>query len=101
MLSKVDLFNAKNASEKLEKGLVINVVDMGQYDDKDKDGNAVKVTVFKDTENKVYTTISGIIADSFDDLNELVEESKDPVKIEVRTGKSLSGREYLYVAIVK
>lgn len=101
MLSKIDLFNAKNASEKLEKGLVINVVDMGQYRDTDKDGNEVDVTVFKDSEGKVYTTISGVIADSFDDLNELVEESKDPVKVEVRAGKSLSGREYLYVAIVK
>ena len=36
MLSKKELFNAKASSQKIEKGLQIDVVNVGKYDDVDK-----------------------------------------------------------------
>lgn len=48
MLSKKELFNAKSSSQKIEKGLQIDVVNVGSYADTDKDGNAVTVSVLVD-----------------------------------------------------
>ena len=41
MLSKKELFNAKASGQKIEKGLQIDVVNVGSYPDTDKDGNPV------------------------------------------------------------
>ena len=41
MLSKVELFNARNASNPISAGLEIKVKSVGSYEDTDKDGKPV------------------------------------------------------------
>ena len=53
MLSKKELFNAKSSSQKIEKGLQIDVVNVGSYADTDKDGNNVTVSVLVDKNGKL------------------------------------------------
>ena len=43
MLSKIELFNARNASNPISSGLEINVSSVGSYEDKDRDGKPVTV----------------------------------------------------------
>ena len=49
-MNKVDLFNARNCSEKVEGGMEIDVVDVGSFKDIDKDGHDVTVSVLKSEE---------------------------------------------------
>lgn len=97
-LTKRDLYNAKNASAKLEKGLEFVLTAVGSYPDKDKDGNEVNVTVLKAEDGTVYTTISNTIYESLDALTDiLADEGK--VTINVTTKKSAGGREYFQLIV--
>lgn len=97
-LTKRDLYNAKNASAKLEKGLEFVLTAVGSYPDKDKDGNEVNVTVLKAEDGTVYTTISNTIFESLDMLTDiLTDEGK--VTINVTTKKSAGGREYFQLIV--
>lgn len=97
-LTKRDLYNAKNASAKLEKGLEFVLTAVGSYPDKDKDGNEVNVTVLKAEDGTVYTTISNIIFESLDMLTDiLTDEGK--LTINVTTKKSAGGREYFQLIV--
>lgn len=100
MLSKIDLFNAKNAGTPIEAGLVMTVTSVGSFADKDKDGHDVSVSVLKCEDGSVYTTISGTVANSIEMLDEILKEN-GKVKIKVNQGTSNSGREFYQLQIIE
>lgn len=99
MLSKKELFNARSASEKLEAGLEIPVINVGTYPDKDKDGNDVTVSVLVSEDGTVYAGISATVAESIPMLDELLEEAKtngeNYIMVEVMEKKSNNGRNFM------
>lgn len=99
MMTKRELFNAKNAGQKIEKGMIIDVVSIGQFPDKDKDGNDVTVTCLASTDGNIYTTISATIGNSVDLLEDiLADEGK--VTVKVNESKSNSGRSFYQLQII-
>ena len=99
MMNKVQLFNAKNAGKKIEKGMQIEVVNVGTFADVDKDGHDVTVVALESKKGDIYTTISGTIAKSVDLLNEVLEE-QGSVKVMVNEAESNSGRAFYTLQIV-
>lgn len=99
MMTKVELFNAKNAGKKIEKGMQIDVVNVGTFPDVDKDGHDVIVVALKSPTGDIYTTISGTIAKSIDLLNEVLEE-QGTVSVLVNEATSNNGREFFTLQIV-
>lgn len=99
MLSKKELFNAKAASQKLEKGLQIDVVDVGSYADTDKDGNPVIVSVLVDKDRVVFTTISQTINETLDMLEDIILDEGHAL-IEVCENTSNSGRKFYQLMMV-
>lgn len=97
-LTKRDLFNAKNASNKIENGLTLVLVAVGSYNDTDKDGKPVKVSVLKTESGEIYTTISATISESLDDLSDIIED-EGKATVDVVTRKSSAGREFFQLAI--
>lgn len=98
MLSKKEMFNARSASEKLENGLEIRVVNVGTYPDKDKDGNDVTVSVLVAEDGTVYAGISATVAESIPMLDELLAEAKEngeTVTVEVIESTSSNGRKFM------
>lgn len=93
MLSKKDLFNAKASSQKIEKGLQIDVVNVGSYDDTDKEGNPVRVSVLVDKAGVVYTSVSKTVNNMLDMLEDILSE-EGHVLIEVCENTSNSGRKF-------
>lgn len=103
MLSKKELFNARSASEKLEAGLEIPVVNVGTYDDTDKDGHPVKVSVLVAEDGTVYAGISSTVAESIPMLDELIEEARandEVVTVEVMVRKSSNGRDFTQLRVL-
>lgn len=98
-LTKKELFNAKNAGNKIEKGMVIDVVSTGSFPDTDKDGNDVTVTALKDKNGDIYTTISATINSSLGLLEEILSE-EGFVTVKVLQQKSNNGREFFMLQIV-
>ena len=97
MLSKKELFNARSSSEELTEGLVIEVKAVGNYPDKDKDGNDVNVSVIVDVDGTVYAGISSTVAESIPMLDELIaeaDENGDTVSVEVIQKTSKNGRKF-------
>lgn len=99
MLSKKELFNAKASAQKIEKGLQIDVVNVGSYDDTDKDGNPVKVSVLVDKDGTVFTSISKTINDTLDMLEDIISDDGHAL-IEVCENTSNSGRKFYQLMIV-
>lgn len=99
MMNKVQLFNAKNAGKKIEKGMKIEVVNVGTFPDVDKDGHDVTVAALESKKGDIYTTISGTIAKSVDLLNEVLEE-QGSVTVVVNEAESNSGRAFYTLQIV-
>lgn len=98
-MTKRELFNAKNAGQKIEKGMTFTVVSLGQFNDKDKDGNDVVVTALATENGDIYTTISATIANSIDLLEDiLADEGK--VTVRVNENKSNSGRNFYQLQII-
>ena len=98
MLTKKEMFNARSASEKLENGLEIAVVNVGTYPDKDKDGHDVTVSVLVAEDGTVYAGISATVAEAIPMLDELVEEAKEKgevVRVEVIENTSSNGRQFM------
>ena len=103
MLSKKELFNARSASEKLEAGLEISVVNVGTYPDTDKDGNDVTVSVIVAEDGTVYAGISATVAESIPMLDELLEEAKangESIIVEVMQKKSNNGRDFMQLKVL-
>ena len=99
MLSKKELFNAKSASEKIEKGLTINVVNVGTYADTDKDGKPVTVSVLVSDVGLSYTSISATVANSIDMLDEIIAEDGEAT-VEIVENVSNSGRKFYQLKLV-
>lgn len=98
MLSKKELFNAKASSHKIEKGLQIDVVNVGSYDDTDKDGNTVAVSVLVDKDGVVFTSISKTINETLEMLEDIILDEGHAL-IEVCENTSNSGRKFYQLMI--
>lgn len=98
MLSKKELFNAKASSQKIEKGLQIDVVNVGEYTDTDRDGNTVKVSVLVDKNGAVFTSISKTINETLDMLEDIISDEGDAF-IEVCENTSNNGRKFYQLMI--
>lgn len=98
MLSKKELFNAKASSQKIEEGLQIDVVNVGSYDDTDKDGNPVTVSVLVDKGGAVYTSISKTVNEALDMLEDIISDDGHAL-IEVCEKTSNTGRKFYQLMI--
>lgn len=99
MLSKKELFNAKASGQKIEKGLQIDVVNVGSYADTDKDGNPVDVSVLVDTNGSVFTSISKTVNETLDMLEDIISDDGHAV-VEVCENTSNSGRKFYQLMLV-
>lgn len=100
MMTKVELFNAKNDGKKIEKGTKIEVISVGTFADVDKDGHDVTVVALKDKSGDIFTSISGTIAKSVELLEEVLEE-RGSCTVVVNEAKSNGGRDFYTLRIVE
>ena len=98
MLSKKELFNAKASSHKIEKGLQLDVVNVDEYTDTDREGNPVKVSVLVDKDGEVYTSISKTVNESLEMLADIISDEGHAL-IEVRENTSNNGRKFYQLMI--
>lgn len=98
MLSKKELFNAKASSQKIEKGLQIDVVNVGEYTDTDKDGNTVQVSVLVDKDGAVFTSISKTVNEMLEMLEDIISD-EGHAHIEVCENTSNNGRKFYQLMI--
>lgn len=98
MLSKKELFNAKASSHKIEKGLQIDVVNVGEYADTDKDGNTVTVSVLVDKDGLVFTSISKTVNDVLDMLQDIISDEGHAL-VEVCENTSNNGRKFYQLLV--
>lgn len=99
MLTKKELFNAKASSQKIEKGLQIDVVNVGEYADTDKDGNPVRVSVLVDKGGSVFTSISKTVNETLGMLEDIISDEGHAV-IEVCENTSNNGRKFYQLMIL-
>lgn len=99
MLSKKELFNAKASGQKIEKGLQIDVVNVGSYADTDKDGNPVSVSVLVDKNASVFTSISKTVNEALDMLEDIISDDGHAV-VEVCENTSNSGRKFYQLMVL-
>ena len=99
MLSKKELFNAKASGQKIEKGLQIDVVNVGSYNDTDKDDNPVLVSVLVDKNGTVFTSISKTVNEALDMLEDIISDDGH-AEIEVCENTSNSGRKFYQLMII-
>lgn len=99
MLSKKELFNAKASGQKIEKGLQIDVVNVGSYSDIDKDGNTVAVSVLVEKDGAVFTSISKTVNETLDMLEDIIAEDGHAV-VEVCENTSNTGRKFYQLMLV-
>lgn len=99
MLSKKELFNAKASGQKVEKGLQIDVVNVGSYADTDKDGDPVEVSVLVDKNGSVFTSISKTVNEVLDMLEDIISDDGHAV-VEVCENTSNSGRKFYQLMLV-
>jgi hypothetical protein len=99
MLSKKELFNAKASSQKIAEGLKIDVVNVGEYADTDKDGNPVTVSVFVDKDGTVFTSISKTVNEMLDMLDDIISDDGHAL-IEVCENTSNNGRKFYQLMIL-
>ena len=99
MLSKKELFNAKASSQKIEKGLQIDVVNVGSYADTDKNDNPVIVSVLVDRDGVVFTSISKTVNDALDMLEDIISDEGHAL-VEVCENTSNSGRKFYQLMVL-
>lgn len=99
MLSKKELFNAKASSQKIEKGLQIDVVNVGEYTDTNREGNSVKVSVLVDKNGAVFTSISKTVNEALDMLEDIISDEGHAL-IEVCENTSNNGRKFYQLMIL-
>ena len=98
MLSKKELFNAKASSHKIEKGLQLDVVNVDEYTDTDREGNTVQVSVLVDKDGEVFTSISKTVNESLEMLADIISDEGHAL-IEVRENTSNNGRKFYQLMI--
>ncbi|MBO7734055.1 MAG: hypothetical protein J6S67_15940 [Methanobrevibacter sp.] len=99
MMTKREMFNAKNCGNKMEAGMEIEVKAVGTFADHDKDGNDVTASALVATDGNVYTAISATIADSLELLDEIIAE-EGAVTVKVIEGTSGAGRKFKQLQII-
>lgn len=99
MMTKIELFNAKNSGKKLEKGMQIEVKSVGTFEDTDKDGNPVTASALVATDGSVYTAISATIADCLELLDDIITD-EGPVTVQVEENTSSAGRTFKQLTII-
>lgn len=99
MMTKRELFNAKNSGKKLEAGMEIEVKAVGTFEDTDKDGNNVTASALVSTDGNVYTAISATIASSLELLDEIISDD-GAVTVQVIEGTSSAGRTFKQLQII-
>ena len=99
MLSKKELFNAKASGQKIEKGLQIDVVNVGTYVDTDKDGNQVNVSVLVDENGTVFTSISKPVNETLDMLEDIISDDGHAL-VEICENTSNNGRKFYQLMLV-
>lgn len=97
-MTKKDLFNAKNSAHKMEKDLLITVVDCDSFKDITKDGIEVDVSVLKSETGEMFSSISKTIYQSIDMLTDIIAD-EGKVNVIVRESKSANGRDFLHLEI--
>jgi hypothetical protein len=101
MMTKVELFNAKNAGLKIEKDTRFTVSKIGQFQDTDKDGKEVTVTAMGTPTGEIYTSISQTVADSMDMLEDILADSETgQVDVKVLENVSNNGRKFFQLQIL-
>ena len=98
MLSKKELFNAKASSQKIEKGLQIDVVNVGEYADTDREGNPITVSVLVDKDGVVFTSISKTVNEMLEMLEDIISDDGHAI-IEVCENTSSTGRKFYQLMI--
>lgn len=98
MLSKKELFNAKASGQKIAKGIQIDVVNVGEYADTDRDGNNVKVSVLVDKDGAVFTSISKTVNEALDMLEDIISDEGHAL-VEVCENTSNNGRKFYQLMI--
>ncbi len=99
MMTKRELFNARNSGKKLEAGMVVEVKAVGTFDDVDKDGNEVTASALVSTDGNVYTAISATIGSSLELLDDIIMD-EGAVKLQVIEGTSSAGRTFKQLQIL-
>lgn len=99
MLSKKELFNAKASSHKIEKGLQIDVVNVGTYEDTDKDGRPVEVSVLVDKDGVVFTSISKTVNEMINMLSDIISEDGHAL-VEVCENTSNNDRKFYQLMLI-
>lgn len=99
MLSKKELFNAKASSRKIEKGLQIDVVNVGSYADTNKDGVPVTVSVLVDKDGSVFTSISKTVNETLDMLEDIISDDGHAL-VEVCENTSNNGRTFYQLILL-
>lgn len=99
MMTKRELFNAKNSGKKLEAGMEIEVKAVGTFEDTDKDGNNVTASALVSTDGNVYTAISATVASSLDLLDDIISD-EGAVTVKVIEGTSSAGRTFKQLQII-
>ena len=97
-MTKKDMFNAMNSAHKMEKDLMITVVDCDSFKDVTKDGIEVDVSVLKSENGEMFSSISKTVYNSLSMLKEILEED-GKVDVIVRESKSVNGRDFLHLEI--
>lgn len=97
-MTKKDLFNAKNSSKKMEKDLMITVIDCDSFKDITKDGVEVNVSVLKSENGEMFSSISKTIYQSLDMLTDIISD-EGKVNVIVRESKSANGRDFYHLEI--
>lgn len=98
-MTKKALFNAKNNGKKIENGLHINCINVGTFEDKDKDGNDVTVTALEDKDGTVYTSISATVAQSVELLEDILADDGE-VEVVVNESTSNGGRKFFQLSVM-
>lgn len=99
MLSNKELFNAKSSSMKIETGLQIDVVNVGEYADTDKDGNTVSVSVLVDKDGTIFTSISKTINETIGMLEDIISDDGHAL-VEVCMNTSNNGRKFYQLKVL-
>lgn len=98
-MTKKALFNAKNNGKKIENGLHIHCINVGTFEDKDKDGNDVTVTALEDKDGTVYTSISATVAQSVELLEDILADDGE-VEVVVNESTSNGGRKFYQLSVM-
>lgn len=98
--TKVDEFNIKMAQALKDvagQTLTVHKVAVGKDEDVDHKETASAAFV---CEEGIFGTISNTVVELADSLIDIIDEAGEPVKVQVASRKSNSGRDYLVLTLI-